>query len=177
MDKIAALSQDAIGEARALFDDGHSLASIAAHLELHPATLARGRKAWAWPARRRKSRVKPAQAKSPKQAAKAKTSATAGLAEQGTETCVDTVRLLRAVRRAVAHELKQLGEGATGEARARTLASLTRTLDALRSVEGQIRNEGTDAGRDADEPPVDIAELRRELARRLDRLRGARGTS
>jgi len=56
---------------------------------------------------------------------------------------------------------------------ARLMASLTRTLQSLRALE----KDTPDDGRRGDEPdalPLDLAELRRELARRIDLLRDER---
>jgi hypothetical protein len=65
--------------------------------------------------------------------------------------------------------------GGSGDANARTLASLARTLSVLRGLEAEAENASQDS--DADAPPLDLAELRHELARRLDRLRRARDAS
>jgi uncharacterized protein YjcR len=70
----------------------------------------------------------------------------------------------------------------TIEASARTLASLVKTLAELKRMRRENEDSGNDAEDDSDEaaserggdaPPRELAELRAELARRLERLRGA----
>ncbi|MGD9543848.1 MAG: hypothetical protein AB7F41_03015 [Methylocystis sp.] len=70
----------------------------------------------------------------------------------------------------------------TIEASARTLASLVKTLGELKRMRRENEAHENDADddsdhaaseRDGDEPPRELAELRAELARRLERLRGA----
>jgi len=68
------------------------------------------------------------------------------------------------------------------EASARTLASLVKTLGELKRMRRETEAHENDAEDDSDEavserggdaPPRELAELRAELARRLERLRGA----
>ncbi|CCJ06926.1 hypothetical protein [Methylocystis sp. SC2] len=70
----------------------------------------------------------------------------------------------------------------TIEASARTLASLVKTLAELKRMRRENNDRENDANddsdhagseRDSDAPPRELAELRAELARRLERLRGA----
>lgn len=70
----------------------------------------------------------------------------------------------------------------TIEASARTLASLVKTLGELKRMRRESEDRENDAEdddeqaaseRDGDAPPRELAELRAELARRLERLRGA----
>ncbi|AZG75495.1 hypothetical protein [Methylocystis rosea] len=73
----------------------------------------------------------------------------------------------------------------TIEASARTLASLVKTLAELKRMRRESEDKKNDADDDSDQsvgdasegggdaPPRELAELRAELARRLDRLRGA----
>jgi hypothetical protein len=70
----------------------------------------------------------------------------------------------------------------TIEASARTLASLVKTLAELKRMRRENEDHENDAEddsehaaseRDGDAPPRELAELRAELARRLERLRGA----
>lgn len=70
----------------------------------------------------------------------------------------------------------------TIEASARTLASLVKTLAELKRMRRESENRKNDAdddsnhaasGGNGDAPPRELAELRAELARRLERLRGA----
>jgi len=71
------------------------------------------------------------------------------------------------------------GPEAEPDQTARLMASLTRTLQSLRALEKDTtqNDRRQDDRRDdgADAPPLDLAELRRELARRIDRLREERG--
>ncbi|MEI2735303.1 MAG: hypothetical protein V9G24_11190 [Rhodoblastus sp.] len=71
------------------------------------------------------------------------------------------------------------GPEAEPDQTARLMASLTRTLQSLRALEKDTTQDDRrqDDRRDdgADAPPLDLAELRRELARRIDRLREERG--
>jgi hypothetical protein len=68
----------------------------------------------------------------------------------------------------------------TIEASARTLAILVKTLGELRRMRHEAEEprenarEDVDSPAAADEPPRELAELRAELARRLERLRGER---
>ncbi len=73
----------------------------------------------------------------------------------------------------------------TIEASARTLASLVKTLGELKRMRRESEDKKNDADDDSDQsvgdasegggdaPPRELAELRAELARRLERLRGA----
>ena len=73
----------------------------------------------------------------------------------------------------------------TIEASARTLASLVKTLAELKRMRRESEDKKNDADDDSDQsvgdasegggdaPPRELAELRAELARRLERLRGA----
>lgn len=78
------------------------------------------------------------------------------------------------------------GPEADPDETARLMASLTRTLQSLRALEKDTTQDGgrqdgrrQDDRRDdsADAPPLDLAELRRELARRIDLLRQDREDS
>lgn len=78
------------------------------------------------------------------------------------------------------------GPEADPDETARLMASLTRTLQSLRALEKDTTQDGRrqdgrrqDDRRDdgADAPPLDLAELRRELARRIDLLRQDREDS
>ncbi len=70
------------------------------------------------------------------------------------------------------------------EASARTLASLVKTLAELKRMrreadqneDGAVNDSDAAAGDAHDEPPRELAELRAELTRRLERLRGERPT-
>lgn len=95
---------------------------------------------------------------------------------------VDTPTLIARIRAQLEGALEtaqERGPEADPDATARLMASLTRTLQSLRALEKDTTQDGRrqDDRRDdgADAPPLDLAELRRELARRIDRLREERG--
>jgi hypothetical protein len=81
-----------------------------------------------------------------------------------------------AIAREFAHAEHALahGEPRNAEKTAKTMASLVRSLAELKRVKRDTQGHGTQK-EGADEPPArDLAELKAELARRLDRLRHAR---
>jgi hypothetical protein len=85
-------------------------------------------------------------------------------------------RLEQAVEREFARAESALQKGGAKniEASARVLASLVRSLSELKRMnrDASRAEEGDESGADrsADEPPRELAELREELARRLERL-------
>lgn len=92
-------------------------------------------------------------------------------------------RLEDAVEREFAHAEEALAKGGskTIEASARILASLVRSLGELKRMSRDASPAAADAREDderasderlLDAPPRELAELRAELARRLERLRG-----
>ena len=94
----------------------------------------------------------------------------------------DTPRLIRAVRRAIEAELlalqAQANNASGGEARSRALTNLTRTLTLVRDLETHVQQKGACTDHDdADAIPVDIAQLRLDLARRIFELRRTGDTS
>jgi hypothetical protein len=81
-----------------------------------------------------------------------------------------------AIAREFAHAEHALahGEPRNAEKTAKTMASLVRSLAELKRVKRDAQGHGTQ-NEGADEPPArDLAELKAELARRLDGLRRAR---
>jgi hypothetical protein len=79
-------------------------------------------------------------------------------------------RELAHVQHALAH-----GEPRNAERTAKTMASLVRTLAELKRVQREAHGHDGRDDRDDDEPPArDVAELKAELARRIDLLRRAR---
>ena len=86
---------------------------------------------------------------------------------------VDIATLIERIRKMLEGALESAqtrGPEADPDETARLMASLTRTLQSLRALEKDTtQDERRDDGADA--PPLDLAELRRELARRIDRLR------
>ena len=92
---------------------------------------------------------------------------------------VDMPTLIARIRRQLQGALEaaqERGGAADPDKTANLMASLTRTLQTLRALEKDTtQDERRDDGSDA--PPLDLAELRRELARRLDLLRQDRESS
>lgn len=90
---------------------------------------------------------------------------------------VDMPTLIARIRRQLQGALEaaqERGPEADPDKTANLMASLTRTLQTLRALEKDTtQDERRDDGSDA--PPLDLAELRRELARRIDLLRQDRG--
>lgn len=90
---------------------------------------------------------------------------------------VDMPTLIARIRRQLQGALEaaqERGPTADPDKTANLMASLTRTLQTLRALEKDTtQDERRDDGSDA--PPLDLAELRRELARRIDLLRQDRG--
>jgi hypothetical protein len=85
-------------------------------------------------------------------------------------------KLEAAIAREFAHAEHALahGEPRNAEKTAKTMASLVRSLAELKRVKRDAQGHGTQ-NEGAGEPPArDLAELKAELARRLDRLRHAR---
>lgn len=86
----------------------------------------------------------------------------------------DTASLIAALRHALEAEIAavrgRIDAGAATDANARALSSFARTLSVLRALE-TTKNDG--AAHEAD-ITLDLADLRRELARRIDLLRDER---
>lgn len=84
--------------------------------------------------------------------------------------------LIEGLQVAIAGEMKAFLESNDGkrggEARTRVLANFARTLSLVRALAGQAvaDDAGLKPHDETDAPPVDVAELRAELARRLHRL-------
>lgn len=120
----------------------------------------------------------------PKRASACKRKASVGKAPEPSPKPADPERLIARLEDAVEREFARaeaaLEKNApkTIAASARTLATLVKTLAELK----RMRREGGETKEDAtgpdddvsDEPPRQLAELRAELARRLERLRGER---
>lgn len=169
--KSAAPSREKIAQAKLLYDAGVApIADIAKLLGMSPGQFRAFRQAKAWPMRASpiKARAKdaPAQDGKPQRASSPSRSLIA--------------RLEDAVEREFAHAEEALAKRApkTIEASARALASLVRTLAELKRMrrEADPSYEGArdddDGATDSDPHPRELAELRAELARRLERLRG-----
>lgn len=159
-----------IAQARLIYDAGAPIPEILALLSLSVGQFRRFREAKGWP-------LRPSACAKPAAAAPAP----ATRADSGHLIA----RLEDAVEREFARAEVALDKHApkTVEASARTLATLVKALAELKRLRRDADEAREDAPRqddDADDatepdaPPRDLAELRAELARRLERLRGER---
>jgi hypothetical protein len=160
-------SETTVDEAKLLYDAGvEPVAKVRAMLGMSDKEFRAFRMAQGWPMRaspiRRRASTAPAPAKKPSKSLIA--------------------RLEDAVEREFARAETSLDEGEpkSMEQSARVLASLVRSLSELKRMNRDAglaprdAEEGDESGADAsaDEPPRRLAELREELARRLERLCG-----
>ena len=172
----------AIARLRERYDAGEPLADLACALGVTQETFRTRRKQWGWPTRRVSRPRKAASKRGPRPGAPDAAviaaddmdvaAAIAALAD--TSTPAPSHELLKAALcRALYAELAVLlaGSGSKrgSEPRARALASIGRTLALL----GATKETGPESD-DDDAPPVDVAELRHELARRLHLISQAR---
>jgi len=170
--KIAPPSREKIAQAKLLYDAGvTSIAEIIKLLGMNDSQFRRFREINGWPMRASACAPKK---KSASEIQRLPTKDAGGL----------IARLEDAVEREFARAEAALEKHApkTIEASARTLATLVKTLAELKRMRREA-NETKDGHRDDndecadaahDEPPRELAELRAELARRLERLRGER---
>ncbi len=162
------IAAETIASLRQRYDCGEPLAALAGTLTVSLGTFARYRKIWGWPSRR----VRKATGKSKR----AKATARSAKPDAETSTPRDhkewALRLHARILDVCDAELAAIEGAPAGESRARALAALTRTMASVRASMIAVENEITGKRRDepSDEPPVDIAELRHELARRLHNL-------
>ncbi|WP_334175008.1 hypothetical protein [Pseudoxanthobacter sp.] len=142
-------------EARVLFEgDGFALTDIAAAAGVTTATVLRWAKAAGW----RRGAERPA---------------AAGGAAAGGEPAADrgalVGRLMQAFARQVSEVEARLGsEGGADERDARTLGVLAKTLETLIDLDRAAQGD-----RAGEEEAKNLDAVREEIARRLDRLRGA----
>jgi hypothetical protein len=170
MQKKPPLPRAKIAQAKLLYDAGAPIAEITKLLAMTPARFMTFRMQHGWPKRAPACRPRAAAEGPPPPATKP---ADAGRLIARLEDAVE-----REFARAEAALEKQAPK--TIEASARTLATLVKTLaelkrmrrDAGETDEGAKTHDEDDAA--PEEPPRDLAELRAELARRLERLRGER---
>lgn len=176
---------DAIARLRERYDAGDPTAELARVLGVTGSTFWKWRKQWGWPMRhasparviapKRKASGVSASAPDDTAATADDTDVAAALAalDEGADA-PSNERIGAALRRALYAELAVLlaGSGSKrgSEPRARALASIGRTLTLL----GATKDTGPESDDAADVPPVDVAELRRELARRLHLISQAR---
>ena len=149
---------DVLAKARALFESGGSVTRVARLLGMSPTTFKRRLVDWRWQANLQSSAP-----------------VVASATEKSASEIFDTRRAASELCHVLETEIATLKNTDPkskqgSEAKARTIASFARALAVLRGIE----NANADVTRADDEtgqPPLDLAELRRELARRLDRLR------
>jgi hypothetical protein len=151
-----------IAQAKLLYDAGAPIAKIATLLGMTDARFRAFRETNGWPLRASACKRKTAPASKPADPSRL------------------IARLEDAVEREFARAESALEKHApkTIEASARTLATLVKTLAELKRMRRDADDSSEEPTRpddDAsatDEPPRELAELRAELARRLERLRG-----
>jgi hypothetical protein len=164
------LSPEEVEDARLMYDAGAvPVEEIAATLGLKRAAFYNLRKKLGWKPRRPFNHPEPTGPLSGLEA---------GPAAPVTPRSLDELipKIEAAINREFAHAEHALahGEPRNAEKTAKTMASLVRSLAELKRVKRD--SQGHDRQNDgAGEPPArDLAELKAELARRLDRLRRAR---
>lgn len=158
-----------IAQGRLLYDAGAPIPEILAVLGLSVGQFRRFRETHGWPLRPSACARPSADAPAPAKA-----------------TPADPVRLIARLEDAVEREFARAESALdkqapkTAEASARTLATLVKALAELKRLRRDADAPTEDAARDDDDadepdaPPRDLAELRAELARRLERLGGER---
>ncbi len=188
MTNIAEPPAGDLAQAKHLYESGAaSIAATAALLGLTESALRWRARKWGWT---RKPRGKNAQGKSTRgknargksarapAAGKATTAPASPAAMAPAPRPADTQTLIGAVRHVLEAEIASLrarsGEPDAADANARTLNSLARTLSVLRGLENEKDGGHAD---DENAGPLDLAELRRELARRIDLLRQQRAVA
>lgn len=146
------LTPEEVAQARRLYDEHEALENICARLNVSPRWFQRFRQANGWPPRSRMTSPRPRRPASE--------------------------RLIQSLDATVEREClrvqKALQDGAVA-VDARMLANLVKALGELRRIKREDRAENKHDAADArDDPPRELAELRAELARRLERLRRER---
>ncbi|MFT4097213.1 MAG: hypothetical protein QM651_08800 [Rhodoblastus sp.] len=179
------LSPERIERLRLRYEDSDEpLASIATDENMTPAQLQALRREFEWRPRNARKPKPPARkiahkAKPKKSAARPNKTAPSKLKPREASPppgVVDMATLIARIRtqlESALHAAQARDPGADPEETARLMNSLTRTLQMLRALEKDTdKDDRRDDG--SDEPPIDLAELRRELARRIDLLRQQR---
>lgn len=141
-------SDEEVAQVRRMFEkEGASIAAIAAHLHIAPATLSKRIKLWRLRRKSKSARPRPA--------------------KPNPDAPLDLGRTAARLEKRLAREIVTLEEKIDGggdlEREARTLASLVKSLGELRRFAAGHAGEPVDRNAELDE-------LRAELARRLDRL-------
>ncbi len=168
MQKKISPSRAKIERAKLLYDAGAPIPEIVEVLGMSESTFLRFRERNDWPKRPSacdRKAAPPAEPPAPK---------------KGADPSGLVAKLEDAVEREFARVEAALDKlpPKTMEASARTLATLVKTLAELKRLRrdaDETKEDATRADDDRDDaPPRELAELRAELARRLERLRGAR---
>lgn len=187
------------GEARRRYDNGDSKASIAAFLGVSTVTLAKYIRDWGWPARPARGAGTGSVGLVPDVCA---TTGLKGLPEKAAgrvDTCRLASRVETAVRKQLASIESRIGGSADpsdAERNARVLASLVKSLAELGKFEaarqdsekassgvarkpdfGKEGSSGDHAQQSDERPPRDLAQLREELAARLEKIQLDRSAS
>jgi hypothetical protein len=168
MQKNISPQRDKIAQAKLLYDAGAPLAEITKLLGMTDWRFRCFRESNGWPKR----------ASACKRKADGQTSPATQVKPADPARLI--ARLEDAVEREFARAEAALEKQApkTIEASARTLATLVKTLAELKRMRRDADETKEDATRSdddaSDEPPRELAQLRAELARRLERLRGDR---
>ena len=159
---------------RARYDAGEAIGALSKTLGISPSTFSRYRAAWKWPPRPTRKTLKQTSDATSEDDARvfAVTDAKKQSAREQNERALRLHARVLDVCEAEINAIEAGGGTPGGEPRARALAALTRTMASVRASMTAIESDMTGNRKDgeADEPPVDIAELRQELARRLHRL-------
>ncbi|MBV9394795.1 MAG: hypothetical protein JOZ84_10315 [Methylobacteriaceae bacterium] len=162
------LTPELVEEARLVYDAGAvSVEEIAAMLGIKRAAFFNFRKKHGWKPRRPFNH--PERSEEPAVAAP--------IASGRTLTPDELIpKIEAAINREFAHVEHALahGEPRNAEKTARTMASLVRSLAELKRVQRDAQGHGTHNDGAGEPPARDLADLKAELARRLDRLRRAR---
>jgi len=186
-------------EARRRYDSGESKVSIAAYLGISTVTLAKYIRAWDWPARP----VRGGAAASIRAAPDDTATTSHDAFPEDNAGPADTWQLAGRVETAVRKQLASIetrisgsGDPADAERNARVLASLVKSLAELGKLEtarrdsenaareangsaglGKEGSSGDHAQKSDEQPPRDLAQLREELAARLEKIQLDRSIS
>jgi hypothetical protein len=90
----------------------------------------------------------------------------------------DAMDIVRAAQAMLAEQLSKLRNDPDGAQKTlAALASFVRSMSTIKAFEADAKKQAGATGNTDDEPPLDLAELRRELVRRLDQIRAERDAS
>ena len=176
MKKPTKKSVAALADARRRYDEGEPLAALAASLKISSSAFLRLRRRENWPSRSSPGRSKLDEPKPDEPEPQAELAAAPPASHSGP---VDMEALRRRLERAVEAELtcveaRLSGQSvAMGERNARLLASLVKTFAELRRFAAAARSKpgaGDDSVENDEPAPRDIAVLREELARHVERI-------